>query len=72
MRDVCKEEKGSTGKYHFNLVVPNGHVIATSGSYKSKEAALNGIESVKRNAPNAEVHDQPAIGLPCPVAASAW
>jgi uncharacterized protein YegP (UPF0339 family) len=50
--------KGSTGKFRFNLVATNGQVIATSESYESKSAALNGIESVKRNAPNAEVDDQ--------------
>ena len=29
-------KKGSTGKYHFNLVATNGQVIATSESYESK------------------------------------
>jgi uncharacterized protein len=51
-------KKGSTGKFHFNLVAPNGQVIATSESYESKGAALNGIESVKKNAPVAEMDDQ--------------
>jgi uncharacterized protein YegP (UPF0339 family) len=50
--------KGSTGKFRFNLVATNGQVIATSESYESKSAALNGIESVKRNATAAEVDDQ--------------
>jgi uncharacterized protein YegP (UPF0339 family) len=36
----------------------NGQVIATSESYESKASALNGIESVKRNAPDAEIDDQ--------------
>jgi uncharacterized protein len=35
-------------------------VIATSETYESKEAALKGIESVKTNAPGAEVDDQTA------------
>ncbi len=51
-------EKGSTGKYHFNLHAANGQVIATSQHYESKESALNGIESVKRNAPDAEIEDK--------------
>jgi uncharacterized protein YegP (UPF0339 family) len=51
-------KKGSTGKFHFNLVATNGQVIATSESYESKAAALNGIESVKKNAPVAQVDDQ--------------
>ena len=52
--------KGSTGKYHFNLVATNGQVIATSQTYERKESALNGIESVKNNAPDAEIDDQTA------------
>jgi len=51
-------KKGSTGKFHFNLIATNGQVIATSEAYESKAAALNGIESVKTNAPVAEVDDQ--------------
>jgi uncharacterized protein len=51
-------KQGSTGKYHFNLVATNGQVIASSESYESKASALNGIESVKRNAPAASVEDQ--------------
>jgi uncharacterized protein len=51
-------KQGSTGKYHFNLVAPNGQVIATSESYESKAGALNGIESVRSNAADAELDDQ--------------
>jgi hypothetical protein len=50
--------KGNTGKFHFNLVATNGQVIATSESYESKAAMLNGIESVKKNAPIAQIDDQ--------------
>jgi len=51
-------KKGSTGKYHFNLLASNGQVIATSESYQSKQSALKGIESVKINAPDAPVDDK--------------
>jgi uncharacterized protein len=51
-------KKGSTGKYRFNLVATNGQIIATSEAYERKASALKGIESVKPNAPNAEVDDQ--------------
>ena len=51
-------EKGSTGKYHFNLQAANGQVIATSEHYESKESALNGIDSVRRNAADAELDDR--------------
>jgi uncharacterized protein YegP (UPF0339 family) len=50
--------KGKSGQYHFNLKAGNGEIIATSESYKSKAAALNGIESVKKNATDAKVDDQ--------------
>jgi uncharacterized protein YegP (UPF0339 family) len=51
-------KKGASGKYHFNLLAANGQVIATSEAYERKQSALNGIESVKENAPGAEVDDQ--------------
>jgi uncharacterized protein YegP (UPF0339 family) len=51
-------KKGSSGKYHFNLVAANGQVIATSEAYERKQSALSGIESVKKNAPDAEIDDQ--------------
>jgi uncharacterized protein len=51
-------KQGSTGRFRFNLVATNGQVIATSEAYKSKASAIKGIESVKHNAPNAEIDDQ--------------
>jgi uncharacterized protein len=51
-------KKGSTGKFRFNPVATNSQVIATSEAYESKASAIKGIESVKRNAPNAEIDDQ--------------
>ncbi len=51
-------KKGASGKYHFNLLAGNGQVIATSEAYERKQSALNGIESVKENAPGAAVDDQ--------------
>lgn len=49
--------KASNGQYKFVLKAPNGEVIATSETYSSKAGAENGIESVKKNAPIAEVID---------------
>jgi len=51
-------KKGSTGRFRFNLIATNGQVIATSEAYESNASAVNGIESIKRNAPNAEIDDQ--------------
>lgn len=43
-------KKGSNGQFHFNLEASNGQVILTSEHYKAKDSALNGIDSVRRNA----------------------
>jgi uncharacterized protein YegP (UPF0339 family) len=51
-------KKSTTGKYHFDLVASNGQVITSSESCKSKASALKAVQSVKRNAPDAEVEDQ--------------
>ena len=51
-------KKTDSGQFHFNLLATNGRVIATSDSYKTKAAALNGIESIKKNAPGASTDDQ--------------
>lgn len=43
------------GEYRFRLKATNGEVIATGEGYKAKASCMNGIESVKKNAPEAEV-----------------
>ena len=47
----------TNGKYYFNLKAGNGQIIGTSEMYESSSGRDNGIESVKSNAPNAEVED---------------
>ncbi len=47
------EDKG--GDWRFRLKAGNGEVIATGQGYASKSGALNGIDSVRRNAADAEV-----------------
>jgi hypothetical protein len=48
-----------SGEYRFRLKAGNGEIIATSSeSYKTKASAQNGIDSVKRNAAEANVDDQ--------------
>jgi hypothetical protein len=39
------------GEFQFNLKATNGQVILSSEGYNTKAACLNGIESVKKNAP---------------------
>lgn len=52
-------KNGASGM-RFNLVAGNGEVIGTSQAYASKDACLNGIESVRKNAPVAKIEDQTA------------
>ncbi len=49
--------QSKNGGYYFNLKATNGQVILTSEHYESKAAALNGIESVKKNAGNADSYE---------------
>ncbi|MBR4809708.1 MAG: YegP family protein [Bacteroidales bacterium] len=39
------------GEFQFNLKATNGQVILTSEGYTTKAACLNGVESVRKNAP---------------------
>ena len=48
---IKSTEKG----VHFVLKASNGEIIATSQVYKSMDSCKKGIESVKKNAPDAEV-----------------
>jgi len=46
------------GEYRFRLKATNGQIIAVSEGYKAKASCMNGIESVKKNAPEAEVVEE--------------
>jgi uncharacterized protein len=50
--------KDGKGEFRFRLKAGNGEIIAVSEGYTSKSACMNGIESVKKNAPEAEIDDQ--------------
>ena len=50
--------ESKNGKFYFNLKATNGQIIGTSEMYESVAARDNGIESVKKNAPDAAVDDQ--------------
>ena len=43
------------GEFRFRLKSRNGEIIAVSEGYKAKASCLNGIESVRKNAPDAPV-----------------
>lgn len=50
-------KEASNGKFHFNLKASNGQVIGTSQMYASESGCKNGIASVMKNAPEAEIKD---------------
>ncbi len=45
-------------RFRFHLIAANGQIVAVNQSYLSKQAAENGIASVKMNAPMAKNIDQ--------------
>jgi uncharacterized protein YegP (UPF0339 family) len=47
----------------FNLQAGNGEVVGTSEVYGSEKACKNGIESVRKNAPVANLEDQTVEGF---------
>ncbi|KRD09015.1 hypothetical protein ASE21_14285 [Flavobacterium sp. Root901] len=51
-------KESASGKPHFNLKAGNGQIIGSSEMYESVSAREGGIESVKKNAPDADTDDQ--------------
>jgi uncharacterized protein len=52
---ITKDKKG---EFRFVLKAGNGEVIAMSEGYAAKSGAVNGIESVRKNAADAKVVDE--------------
>lgn len=50
--EVYKDKKN---EYRFRLKARNGEIIAVSEGYKAKASCFNGIESIRKNAPEAPV-----------------
>ncbi len=46
------------GQFYFHLKAGNGEIILASEMYKAKASALNGIESVRKNAPLDERYEK--------------
>ncbi|MEW4412254.1 DUF1508 domain-containing protein [Clostridium sp. AN503] len=44
-----------SGETRFHLRARNGQIVAVSQAYKEKASAVKGIESIKKNAPDAPV-----------------
>ena len=47
--------KDKAGEFRFRLKARNGEIIAVGEGYKAKASCLNGIDSIRRNAPEAPV-----------------
>lgn len=50
--------KDKAGEFRFRLKATNGQIIAVGEGYKAKSGCLNGIESIKKNAPDADVVEE--------------
>ncbi|RDY61160.1 YegP family protein [Flagellimonas nanhaiensis] len=55
--DRFERKTAKDGSPYFNLKASNGQVIGKSEMYSSTSAMENGIASVKKNAPDADVDD---------------
>ncbi|XSG82896.1 MAG: YegP family protein [Methyloligella sp. ZOD6] len=53
--EVYTDKKGET---RFRFKASNGEVMFGSEGYKAKASAISAIESIKKNAPGADVDDQ--------------
>ncbi len=53
-----EKKEASDGRTYFNLNATNGQVIGSSQMYASASGRDNGIESVKKNAPDADVKEE--------------
>jgi len=47
-----------SGGFRFRLKATNGEIIAVSESYTKMDSCKNGVESVKKNAPDAEIIEE--------------
>ncbi len=52
--------KDKAGEFRFRLKAKNGEIIAASEGYVKKDSCKNGIESVRKNAPDAPITEPEA------------
>lgn len=50
--------RDKAGSYRFRLKARNGEIIAISESYTGRAGCLNGIESVRKNAAEAQITEE--------------
>lgn len=49
--------KDKRGEFRFRFKASNGETMFGSEGYKAKASAMSAIESIKKNAPKADVND---------------
>ena len=49
--------RDKAGEFRFRLKATNGQIVAVGEGYTAKAGCLNGIESVKKNAPEAPIEE---------------
>jgi uncharacterized protein len=49
---------GADSQFYFNLKADNGQIILGSEGYTTRAACTNGIDSVKKNAPDSTSYDK--------------
>ncbi len=52
MAGTFEIKKAKNDEFYFHLKAGNGQIILSSEMYEAKSSAVNGIESVKKNAPD--------------------
>ncbi|WP_257670159.1 YegP family protein [Parapedobacter tibetensis] len=57
-----ERKTAKNGSPFFNLKASNGQIIGTSEMYSATSGMENGIASVKKNAPDAVIVDETALG----------
>ncbi len=50
--------ESKNGKHYFNLKATNGQIIGSSQMYESLAGCQNGVQSVRNNAPEAEIVEE--------------
>ncbi|GAA2267865.1 hypothetical protein GCM10010149_05640 [Nonomuraea roseoviolacea subsp. roseoviolacea] len=55
--------RDETGTYRFALVAANGQTVAAGEGFATKAACVNGIESVRRIAPDAPIEDRTHLAV---------
>ena len=54
------------GEFRFRLKARNGQIVATGEGYKQLASCLNGVDSIKRNAPEAPVEKEEPVAHAAP------